>query len=285
MTTNKERIKAQRIGTRTNNISGFEMECIEYRNSMDIDVRFLISGKVVKNVQWNNFIRGKVKDGYVNNSHYNRNYIYDKVHGVWSNMIKRCFDLQYKQQKPTYKDATCCEEWLSFENFCNWLYSQENYEIWKDLKWSAIDKDIVCKGNKLYSPETCFLVPVNVNNLFVKHDKLRGKYPIGVNKNGNKYEANCTNSLENRAVFLGMYDTVEGAFLAYKEYKENFIKKIAGSIPVRSLFIGELAQLGEHYPCKVGVKGSNPLFSISRTKMYLHKKHSGVEQSGSSLGS
>lgn len=214
MSTNKERIKSQRIGTRVNNISGFEMECIEYRNSMDIDVKFLISGKIVKNVQWNNFVRGKVKDGYVNNCHN-----YDKTYGMWSNMIKRCFDLQYKQQKPTYKDATCCKEWLLYENFYEWLCSQENFEKWKNLKWSAIDKDIFQKGNKLYSPETCFLVPVNVNNLFVKHDKLRGEYPIGVSKNGNKYEASCTNSLENKVVFIGIYDTAEKAFFAYKKYK------------------------------------------------------------------
>ena len=229
MTSNKEKIIEQRIGTIVKNISGFEMECIEYRNSMDIDIKFLVSGKVVRNVQWNNFIRGKVKDGYINNKCkiYGDNCNYDKVYYMWLNMIKRCFDLKYKNEKPTYQDATCCEEWLNYENFYEWLCSQENFEVWKKLKWSAIDKDIIYKGNKIYSPETCFLVPVNVNNLFVKKDKNRGKLPIGVKKSGNKYEATCTNSLENKAIYIGAYNTIEEAFLAYKNYKENLIKEIA----------------------------------------------------------
>lgn len=85
MTTNKEIIKNQRVGTTVDNISGFKMECIEYRNSMDIDVRFLESGKIVRNVQWNNFVRGKVKDGYVGS-------LYKKEYGTWCGMLTRCFD-------------------------------------------------------------------------------------------------------------------------------------------------------------------------------------------------
>lgn len=233
MPSNKEKIKAQRIGTKTNNISGFEMECIEYRNSMDIDVKFTISGKIVKNVQWNNFIRGKVKDGYANSKYYNyicshgNNCNYDKVYYMWLNMIKRCFDLKYKNEKPTYKNVTCCDEWLTYENFYDWVISQENFKTWKTLKWSAIDKDIIKKNNKLYSPDTCLLVPVNVNNLFVKHDALRGNHPIGVSFIDGKYVASCTNSIKNMRVIIGTYDTEEEAFQAYKEYKEKFIKEIA----------------------------------------------------------
>lgn len=95
------------------------------------------------------------------------------------------------------------------------------------MKWSAIDKDILIKGNKIYSPETCCLVPVNVNNLFVKHDSLRGDYPIGVFLENDKYVAKCTNSIVGKSIRIGLYDTVEEAFNAYKKYKENLIKEIA----------------------------------------------------------
>jgi hypothetical protein len=220
MTINKERIKNQRIGTIVDNISGFKMECIEYRNSMDVDVRFLESGKIVQNVQWNNFVRGKVKDGYVDSS-------YKKEYGTWCGILTRCLDSQYKEQKPTYRDVLCCDEWLLFENFYEWLHSQPNFDKWKDLKWSAIDKDILIKGNKVYSPETCCLVPVNVNNLFVKHDALRGECPIGVFVEGDKYVAQCTNSIIGKSIRIGLYDSAIEAFEAYKKYKENLIKEIA----------------------------------------------------------
>ena len=220
----KENIANQRIGSITKNISGYIMKCIDYRSSMDIDVEFLDSGNVIENVQWNNFIRGKVKDKYIGNR-----YIFtdSKEYRTWYQMLKRCFDSKTKEEKPTYQNASCCKEWLSFDNFCNWLYSQENYKTWKDLKWSAIDKDILFKGNKIYSPENCLLVPVNVNNLFVKHDALRGDYPIGVCLVNNKYAANCTNPIQNRIVRIGLYDTIDEAFAAYKKYKENLIKEIA----------------------------------------------------------
>lgn len=179
--------KNERIGTIIENISGFKMKCIDYRNSMDIDVEFLDCGEIVKNVQWNNFIRGKVK----NNQH---KYVDDrKERNAWQQMIRRCFDENVKEEKPTYKNASCCDEWLSYDNFYKWLTTQENYEKWKTLKWSAIDKDILNKGNKIYSPENCLLVPVNVNNLFVKHDALRGDCPIGVFPLNEKYIARCTN--------------------------------------------------------------------------------------------
>lgn len=197
------------------------MKCIAYRNSMDIDVEFLDSGNVVNNVQWNNFVRGKVK----NNCY--RHIDDKKEHNAWQQMLRRCFDENVKIEKPTYKNASCCDEWLSYENFYEWLVSQENYKKWKSLKWSAVDKDIIRKGNKVYSPENCFLVPVNVNNLFVKHDALRGDYPIGVSKMDNKYTAICMNPISNKQVYIGFYDTTDEAFAAYKEYKENLIKEIA----------------------------------------------------------
>lgn len=222
----KQSIENQRVGTVIENISGCRMKCIAYRNSMDIDVEFLDSGNIIKNVQWNNFVRGKVRNKKINSNNC-LTPTDSKEYRTWYQMLRRCFDKQVKEEKPTYKNAVCCKEWLSFEKFCDWLQSQENYETWKTLKWSAIDKDIICKGNKMYSPENCFLVPVNVNNLFVKHDALRGNMPIGVYQTNDKYVASCTNSIEDRQVIIGTYNTAKEAFEAYKKYKENLIKEIA----------------------------------------------------------
>lgn len=230
MKSNKEKIKSERIGTIIKNISGFEMKCISYRNSMDIDIEFLESGNIVHNVQWNNFIRGKVKDSCGKNAEcpISENGKPTKEYLTWYHMLRRCLNTKIKENKPTYKDAICCDEWMHFENFYEWIHSQDNFDKWKNLKWSAIDKDILIKGNKIYSPETCCLVPVSVNNLFVKHDALRGNYPIGVTiTKYKKYEAKCTNPLKNKAVTIGCYDTIDEAFKAYKEYKENLIKEIA----------------------------------------------------------
>jgi hypothetical protein len=92
-----------------------------------------------------------------------------------------------------------------------------------------VDKDILNKGNKIYSPETCIFVPNNINALIINCKKARGKYPIGVYllKSG-KFRATYSNSLLGcRTVHLGCFDTPEQAFKAYKLYKEIHIKEVA----------------------------------------------------------
>lgn len=93
-----------------------------------------------------------------------------------------------------------------------------------------LDKDILIKGNKIYSPNTCLIVPQRINLLFVKQQRKRGEYPIGVSwsTRSNKFHARC-NSLDknNRQIELGYYSTIEDAFSVYKDYKENYIKQVA----------------------------------------------------------
>ena len=90
----------------------------------------------------------------------------------------------------------------------------------------CLDKDILVKGNKIYSPNTCIFVPKKINSLFTKNDNSRGNLPIGVTlcRNG-KYRAQinrCGSKLN-----LGYYSSLEEAFLSYKIAKEKYIKEIA----------------------------------------------------------
>lgn len=90
-----------------------------------------------------------------------------------------------------------------------------------------LDKDILIKGNTVYSPETVCFVPKMVNSLFTNGKKNRGDYPLGVyfDKDKKKYVANM--SFAGKNIKLGSYETVEATFSRYREYKEDFIKDIA----------------------------------------------------------
>ena len=66
----------------------------------------------------------------------------------WRNMLVRCFDEKYKKESTTYANCSCCDEWLLFSNFKRW-YESFNYQDYH------LDKDILVKNNKVYSPETC----------------------------------------------------------------------------------------------------------------------------------
>ena len=105
-----------------------------------------------------------------------------------------------------------------------------------------LDKDIICKGNKIYSPDKCIFVPHRINSLFIKNDALRGDLPIGVgyDKRRSMYRAYCSIIKKdgNRITqHVGYYNSPEEAFKGYKRFKEAYIKQIAdeykGKIPQR----------------------------------------------------
>ena len=137
---------------------------------------------------------------------------------VWRSMLLRCYSKKYQEKEPSYIDCSVCEEWLLFSNFKKWF--DENY-----VDGYALDKDILIKGNKVYSPQTCCFVPIEINTLFVKNNKSRGSYPIGVCKCKNRFRAYL--SVRNKRVFIGSFLTEIDAFNAYKKSKEEYIQKIA----------------------------------------------------------
>ena len=59
-----------------------------------------------------------------------------------------------------------------------------------------LDKDILCKGNKVYSSETCVFVPARINSIILNSQNRRGDLPVGVNynKKTGKYRAQYKNN-------------------------------------------------------------------------------------------
>lgn len=144
------------------------------------------------------------------------------VYECWNSILKRCHNKNKLEKRPTYKGVTICEEWKCLQNFGVWY--DENFKNTFTGRWE-LDKDILFKGNKIYSPETCCFVPAEINSLFTKNNARRGKYPIGVSKKGKKYRSQI--QISGSVDWLGDFDTIEEAFKAYKTAKEIYIKKLA----------------------------------------------------------
>ena len=91
-----------------------------------------------------------------------------------------------------------------------------------------IKEDILLKGNKVYSPETCCFIPQDINTLLLNSTKTRGRLPLGVSYDARvkKYWAKC-NIGDRNAKYLGSYNDPVEAFLAYKKAKESRIKDVA----------------------------------------------------------
>ena len=135
----------------------------------------------------------------------------------WTAMIYRCHRPPKTRKTRSYLSTKIHEPWYCFQEFAAWCNSRPDFLF---QGWE-LDKDILFKGSKLYSPETCCFVPKDVNLLFVKKDISRGDLPIGVCKNKKWYMAGCSNK------YLGIFNTVDEAFSAYKSEKESQIKEKA----------------------------------------------------------
>ena len=213
------------------------MKIIKYINNKDIIVQFQNKQKTEVCTRYTFFVNGQVKNPYhpsvygvgmVGQKYSTRtNNKTAKEYEAWKGMLRRCYSDEKKEKFSSYENVICCNDWLLYENFYEWLHSQENFEQWYNGDRWALDKDIIVKGNKIYSPETCCLVPQSVNGLFIKENINRGNYPIGVIYYRKKFQSSYNNPLATKRITIGRYDTPEEAFFVYKKYKENLIKQIA----------------------------------------------------------
>jgi hypothetical protein len=74
-------------------------------------------------------------------------------------------------------------------------------------------------------------VPKEINNLLVSRKKLRGNYPIGVSKLNKKYLSQISlNGINHK---IGIFNTIEEAFLKYKEAKEKQIQLLANKFKTK----------------------------------------------------
>ena len=231
------RAKIDRTGEERVNNFGSKMIISKYNNTHDIDVYFPEYDYTINHVQYGHFKKGNIKcvcepryygKGYLGIGEYSscENGKKTKCYDVWYSMLQRCYDDKLKEKYPTYKECRVCEKWCDFQVFSEWFHN--NYYEVPGEKMN-LDKDILCKGNKVYSRETCIFVPNRINTLFTQSDKTRGNNPIGVRKISSRtYEVRCRNGYGKR-IYLGVYSTKEEAFRVYKQYKEKIIKEVIDS--------------------------------------------------------
>ena len=133
-------------------------------------------------------------------------------------MLERCYSPKLHAKEPTYIGCTVCPEWHYLSNFKRWF--DNNY-----VEGYHLDKDILVKGNKIYSPETCCFVPKEINFLLLNNKSRRGDFPIGVHRKGDLFISQINKN--GKRIQIGRFDTPEDAFLAYKKEKEQYVKQLA----------------------------------------------------------
>lgn len=161
-----------------------------------------------------------------------RNLTNTECNNIYNNMKNRCYNESVHKIKPWYKECTMCDEWLEDKYaFYAWVNDGNFYEI-DGEPTVELDKDILVKGNKIYSPETCIFVPKSINSLFGgTGNKSENGLPKGViqTKNG-KYKPQIPK-------FPHVFDTPEEAWEVWKAHKKATVihkaDEYLGKIPMK----------------------------------------------------
>ena len=218
-----------KIGEIRYNKFGTPMRIVDFTRHDDVTIEFLDLHNMKKKTTYSNFKNGGIKNpydrtirgiGYLGEGEYmtNQSLHERRAFGIWCGMIDRVYNEEKRSKYETYSDCIICDEWQNYQIFREW-YDKEFYQVGTERM--HIDKDILYKNNRVYSPQTCLLVPQRINMLFM-HKPNKYNLPNGIKPTcGGKYEARYNHK------YLGVFNTVEEAAIAHDKEKKKAVIEIA----------------------------------------------------------
>lgn len=207
---------------------GGEVEVVEVKGSAKILVEF--KQPKVYRVYTN---QSNLTNGNINNKYSSSVLGVGSVHGCeisalskcyrsWYSMLERCY--APKNNRITYLHCTVDASWLELKTFNIWFCKQ----TLGDSDWH-LDKDLLIKGNKKYSEETCIFLPRELNSFPTNRFNHRGDWPVGVtfHERLGKWQASCSTGGHKNSEYLGLFSSPGEAFNVYKIRKESYAKELA----------------------------------------------------------
>ena len=213
--------------------SSGDFKILKYNDAHNVEIQFLKTG-VETSVQLGNIKSGKVKDPYapsvygigVLGAKYQPtiNGVRTKEYALWKCMLQRCYSDGFKKQRPTYEGCEVSDNFLHYEYFYEWCQNQIGF----GTEGFELDKDLLIKGSKVYSEDSCVFLPREINLLLTKRTASRGEHLIGVSwDNTSKAFKATVSKNKGKQEHLGFFNTELEAFNAYKVAKETFVKEQA----------------------------------------------------------
>ena len=221
------------VGKVCKSLNSGDFKILKYDDARNVEIQFLKTGYETT-VELVSIRNGNVKDPYspsvfdvgIVGAKYPStiNGVRTKEYVLWKSMLTRCYSTIHKKKNPTYIDCEVSDNFKSYEYFYEWCQDQIGFT---NKGWH-LDKDLLVKGNKIYSESTCIFIPNEINLLLTKSTTSRGKHLIGVcwSKTHKAFKAQVSKS-KGKSEHLGFFNTEIEAFNTYKTAKESFIKEQA----------------------------------------------------------
>ena len=214
-----------------------DFKIVKYNDSENVEIQFINTG-FETSAQLGVIRNGEVKDPYspsvfdvgIVGTNYPAtvNGRITKEYNRWHSMLERCYSDIFKKKCPTYEGCEVSGNFKSYEYFYEWCQKQIGFNNDGNGNPFQLDKDLLIKGNKVYSETTCVFLPQEINLVLTKRDNNRGECLIGVSwdKVAKTFKAQVSKNKGKREC-LGYFKTELEAYNAYKTAKESFIKEQA----------------------------------------------------------
>lgn len=138
----------------------------------------------------------------------------------WQAMLNRVYSKIRRKSSICYLNVSVSPEWFNFQNFANW-YSLNLPEMGRHT--ACVDKDIFGYRERIYSENTCAIVPLPVNMAI-----QLGKSCYFC-KRRNKWVASLTEQIDGKPFHrsLGYFINESDAVVAYCKAKDEYVKSVA----------------------------------------------------------
>jgi hypothetical protein len=206
------------------------MKVVEYENCANIVVEFQDEHKYRTPATYNNFKRGTLKNpydralygvGYLGEGKYtcHENGVLTNHYVAWASILCRCYYEKNRHLNSSYEGCGTIKEWHNLQYFSEWYYDNI-YDVGNGERMH-VDKDILFNGNKLYSPDTCIIVPQKINILFHTKEKKRDPdLPNAIHRCKTGYQSFYNGKS------LGVFNSVESAVKAHDDTMRIHIKQL-----------------------------------------------------------
>lgn len=155
---------------------------------------------------------------------------------LWKGILRRCYTSSVNEN-PTYIGCTVDERWHSFMAFKTWMENQKQHVLWleesdlpvkeRKIKFQ-LDKDLLGNG-KLYSPDTCVLIPSTLNSVLSHQRDSTKNLPLGVGWVASRLKYRSYIMIDNKYKSLGYYENVSVAHKAWQNAKcTNILRLLEG---------------------------------------------------------
>ncbi len=156
-----------------------------------------------------------------------------RIYTVWTCMLYRCYD---PRDKMYYAyggiGVKVCDRWHCFANFFEDIQKMENYDkICDGTRAYEFDKDYLQQDvppeQRIYSPETCCIIPKQLNGNLAQKARSNINPYIGVEPLNGNYRTKLFANGSKTSVINAIFSDAESAAI----YRDSIAKFVYGYIP------------------------------------------------------